>query len=254
MRNKGDIYAGGYKQLMRDRQKRCKPFKDVDIVLPPADIDLKALLAEIVEAPGGPLPDKDDLFARSKWAKLQHEFDGKSALLLLHGMMIALSRRSDPPEVALGVFHRCWEETGEELAQMLSTRWLVSAAVTFAEHGRTGDQRALGMGLSVLFDITKLNDSERRLSGRDTRDPFVREDGGRLFDMPFGLSPYAMRKGDLDRVVLGRLWELTQKDDVMRPLGEALLTTVMTDRRSVFARLQKIKSILATRAKSIAPD
>ena len=128
------------------------------------------------------------------------------------------------------------------MARDLSVRWLISTATTFADCGETGDQRALGMGLSTLFDTIKLHDSERRAAGLagDALSPQVPRP--QRAPLAFDMWPYAMARGDLDKVLLARLWALAERDATMRPLGMRMLRLVMSDPRSVFARIQRFKS------------
>ena len=44
---------------------------------------------------------------------------------------------------------------------------------------------------------------------------------------------------DLDRNMLARLWQLAESDPVFRPPGFRMLRMVMTDKRTVFARIQR---------------
>lgn len=241
MTQSDDIYPGGFATLMRFLENRQRKFDDIDAILPPPDVDLTALKTRIVEAPGHELDDAERYTAHNKWVQLQADFEGQSALLHLHAMLIAISRRDNPPADALTLFFRIWDEHGYDLARELPVRWLISAATTFADCGRTGDQRALGMGLSTLFDLIKLHDSERRLSGQPGGTPFRRKPGGRSPAMPFGMPPYSLKAGDLDMVMLARLWQLCERDPTIRPLGMRMLRLVMTEKRTIFGRAYKFK-------------
>ena len=41
--------------------------------------------------------------------------------------------------------------------------------------------------------------------------------------------------------MLARLWRLAERDDTLQPLGFRMLRMVMTDKRSVFARVQRYR-------------
>lgn len=237
-----DIYPGGYRKLMRFLEMQRTPFDGAADILPPADVDLVALKSSIVPAPEQTKEDAPRFSATRKWLELQSEFQGQDALQLLHGFLIAVSRRSDPPAVAMPLFHRIWAEQGNALAADLPVRWLISAATTFADCGETSAQRACGMGLSTLFDLIKLHDSERRASGDagDTRRRVVRP--VKRPPLAFDMDPYSLRGGDLDRVMLARLWALGEQDATIRPLAFRMLRMVMVDTRSIFARMQDFKS------------
>ncbi len=239
-----NLYIGGFAGLLKRQEKRQRRFLNIEEVLPPADIDLAALFDRITPAPPQHFEDALRYSALRKRLELQIQFEGQPEILHLHALLIAISRRDDMPPLAERLFFRIWEELGARLVPLLTTRWLISSATTFSDIGRTGDQRALGMGLSILFDMIKLSDSERRLSGKPGRSPFVTSPDGKNFPLAFDLYPYAYRGGDLDKVMLARLWQLGERDITIRPLAFAMLKKVMTDPRSIFARTQEIKKSL----------
>jgi hypothetical protein len=204
-------------------------------------VDLAALLTEQVPPPPSLDTPPPRYSARNKWLELQDEFQGQPALFHLHAMLIAMSRRDNPPDRAMALFFRIWSELGQQIAPELSVRWLISAATTFADCGQTADQRACGMGLSTMFDMIKMHDSERRVSGRPNNTPFRRTPGTRRAPLAFGMAPYSLKRGDADRVMLARLWQLCERDATIRPLGMRMLRMAITDRRSIFGRLQKLR-------------
>lgn len=241
MVDKEEIHPGGYFKLMRVLERRQRPFDDLDPFLAPADLDLVAAREALVDAPTLTPDDCPKYSAKAKWVELQAEFAGQPQLYLWHAMMIAVSRRRDPPPQALALFFRIWSEMGTDLARELPVRWLISASTTFADCGQNADQRALGMGLSTLFDLIKLHESERRITGKPSNEPFNRTPGVRRAAMPFRMEPYSLKGGDLDRVLLSRLWQLSEKDTTIRPLAMRMLWMVMSDRRTVFGRVEKFK-------------
>lgn len=236
------VYPGGYYSLMRNLDHAERPFQNAHLVLPPADVDLAALANQTVTAdPDRPLPEgKTD--ARRKLHALELEFDGGNALHLLHALTIALLRRRDASEEARQLYLRLWREQGQFLADTLTVRWMISAATTFGDHGDTIEQRLGGQGLSILFDLIKLHDSERRQSGRPNDNGFPRVRGARPRDgLAFDMDPYSLENGDLDMNMLARLWRLAETDPVLRPLGFRMLRLVMSDRKTIFARLRRYK-------------
>jgi hypothetical protein len=236
-----DLYAGGFPGLLEWYQDKQTPFVALEEVLPPEPVDLGALAARIVPPHDGASTDHPDGTGRKKLAALQKDLAGQSELALLHALLIAILRRRDPPDGVNRLYFRIWREQGAFLAEHLSMRWMISAATTFADHGETTDQRVLGMGLSIAFDMIKIHDSERRLTGQPGRKPFDRTRGWRRTPLAFDLNAYSLKGGDLDRNMLARLWALSEKDPVIKPLAQAMLTRAMQDRRSIFGRMQRIK-------------
>ncbi|MBL4767813.1 MAG: hypothetical protein JKY94_08880 [Rhodobacteraceae bacterium] len=235
------IYSGGFYSIVKSFERKQIPFKNAASVLPPPDVDLAQLWDITVQAPDAPAPADWRFDVRNKHLQLKHIFAGENELFLLHAMLIAILRRDDPPPVASDLFFRIWREQGSRMARTLSTRWLISAATTFADCGKTMEQRAAGMGLSMLFDLIKLHDSERRLTGQKGNRPFRQARGTTRQPLAFDMRPYSLARGDLDRNMLARLWKLCETDNTVRPLGSRMLEMVMTDERSIFARVQHFR-------------
>jgi len=236
-----DLHQGGFAGLLKALEKRQRRFDGIGDVLPAPECDLRGMFDRKTAPPVSPPGMMPRYSAARKWVKLQEEFEGQPEILHLHAMLIAIARRADPPAEALALFFRIWEEHGARLTPLLTVRWLISNATTFADIGKTGDQRACGMALSVMFDMIKLHDSERRLSGQPGRKPFQHVRARKVFPVAFGMPAYSFTGGDLDQNMLARIWQLCERDATIEPLGKAMLHHVMTDPRSIFARVQELK-------------
>ena len=59
--------------------------------------------------------------------------------------------------------------------------------------------------------------------------------------LPYGLKGYSMRKGDLDRNLLGTLWAEAEEDPVLRPLACRLLNDLNRADEGLFHRLMKMR-------------
>ncbi|MFW8637148.1 hypothetical protein [Cribrihabitans pelagius] len=235
-------YPGGFYRLMRRLERKETPFLEPRAALPAADTDLAALWERKVPAEPAPEPaDARPGHVLGKLASIREEFAGQPEIFPVHGICIAILRRRDPPPEAQQLFLRIWGEHGTRMAEELPVRWLISAATTFADHGASADQRLGGQGLSMLFDLIKLHDSERRLSGRGNKDAFSRKTGAELDRLGLGLTPYMLTGGDLDMHMLARLWRHAESDPVFAPLGMHMLRMVMRDPRSIFGRIQHYK-------------
>lgn len=236
------VYPGSFYTLMRMLERKAVPYDNLSDLPFSTDADLDRLAMETIRATPQPDEDFDRQDAVRKYNALQAEFDGCPQLWLVHAMVIAILRRNNPPEAYRQLFLRIWREQGQDLAAGLPVRWLISAATTFADHGETIEQRLGGQGLSMLFDLIKLHDSERRVSTR-RNDRAFRMRPRRPFrdELAFGMEGYSLRGGDLDRIMLARLWRLAENDSLFQPLGFRMLNMVMTDRRTVFARVQQYR-------------
>lgn len=234
-------YPGGFYALMQRLESREAPFRDPLSVLPPPDVDLEALFARKVPQINE-IAEGDRRSAPRKWDVLCRDLTDQPEAVAVHAMCIAILRRRTPPEEARELFLRLWREAPEQILALLDVRWCIAAATTFADHGETVEQRLAGQSLSMLFDLIKLHDSERRVSGRANDQAFARLKH-RAVDphMAFGMEPYFLPRGDLDKNMLARIWRLCEADPLIRPLGFAMLRQVMTDKRNIFARIQRYK-------------
>ncbi|SMX42653.1 hypothetical protein [Octadecabacter ascidiaceicola] len=236
-----DVYLGGALPFQQRFEKSRRPFVNPGKYLPAVDCDLDMIISIVVPAPEVDYETIKRASIERRYAEFQAEFEGRSELLLLHSMLVAMLRRNDPPREALKLFVRLWEEKGDYLANELSMRWKVSAATTFGDCGETLEQRAVGMGLSILFDSIKLHESERRLSGQRSELPFPTVSRKERHAIAFDVKPFSVARGDMDRNLLARLSLMARKDEAIYPLAYSMLSEIMTDQRTVFARLQKLR-------------
>ncbi len=239
------LHKGGFYSIVKRFERNQHSFRNTACILPPADVDLNELWNITVQSPDAPeVADIDEwqFDVRRKHQQLQHSLVGENELFLLHAMLISILRRNDPPQEAADLFFRVWKEQGKALARALPTRWLISAATTFADCGQTMEQRSAGMGLYMLFDLVKLHDSERRVTGQKGDRPFRQTPGTTRQPLAFDMRPYSLARGDLDRNMLARLWKLCESDDTLGALGTHMLQMVMSDQRSIFARVQHYRS------------
>ena len=236
-------YPGGYGPLLARMDRRGDPIVfHAGTVLPPADMDLAAIAAQVVADPAGDPAERDPRTTRYflKRRDLRTEFAGRSELCFWHGFVIACLRKSSWPGHFPALFERMWAEQSDHLLAQLDLRWLVSAATTFADTGTTPDRRALGLGLSVLFGTMKLYESERLFSGLPPEQPFGFGKRAKAA-LPLDMDGFALQRGDADAQLLGRLWRLSDRDPVMAPLAQTLLRALADDTGTVFARLMAMR-------------
>lgn len=245
-------YPAGYARMMARLERFEGQYADLHGVLPRADHDLEAAERRLVAAPEAPSVAKPkDL--RDKRQALAAEFAGRPELLLDHALLIAVLRRAPVPDHVPALFGRIWREGGRTLARELSTRWLVSAATTFADHGETEAQRSAGLALLTLFGLMKLYESERLYSGTppDVPFPFGSYPDARP---PLGLGRYSVGGGDLDLNLLGRIWREGEADEAVRPLAAALLHRLNDAPDTVFRRFILMRRALPARRRPRPQD
>ncbi len=237
-------YPNGFADLVENVPSRRDPYPEMEETLHTLSAPGLAALAETTTtAPdASEFPDTDPLPkpAPLKYLELRREFDGKPELLALHALTIAAARRADPPEIARTLFLGMWQDHAPFLLDHLDRRWQLSALQTFRDFGTNEDQRRAASELTVFFALTKLYETERLYGGTKAKKAFstdTRARGG----LPMGLTGYSLRAGDLDRTLLGMLWQSAETDPLLRPLACRLLTDLNRDRASLFRRLRLMR-------------
>lgn len=238
-------YPDGWDAAIARYEARRAPLDfGPDEAFPPLDVALQPLLTQVI-APPAPLPARPTMYARKRHA-LAEELHGKPEIALLHGLLIAALRKRDWPPQTPALFRRLWAEQGAALIGCLSTRWLISAAITFADHGATEGERRLGQSLKVLFSLLKLTEFERLYSGLDPATPFRL--GHKIkAPLPMEIEPFALRDGGLDINLLAPLVVEARDEPVLGPLAMALLDRLNADPGTIFRRLGLMRDKLIAR-------
>lgn len=207
--------------------------------LPGVDVDLAALKAITLPAAPPPLPSGAGRYAE-KEHELRRELAGQSELVLLHGLLIANLRKRRFPDHAPQLFRRLWVEQSPYLLEVLSTRWLISAVITFGDQGQTASELALGREMGMMFSMIKLYEFERLHSGKPPEEPF----GLKRVDakMPLGMTPFSLATGGLDINLLAPIWQRALDEPVMGPLACCLLDRLNQDPGGLFRRIGQMRA------------
>ena len=207
--------------------------------LPPADTDLKALLAQRIPLEE-PAPSRKPSHYMRKLLQLRQSLAGKSELAALNADLIVHLRRAEHPDFAPALFRRIWTEEGPPLIAELPGRWLISSVITFADHGETEAQRRIGLAMNVLFSLMKLYEFERHYSGIAPEIPFQnrRRTAPRL---PLDMPKFGLRSGGLDVNLLAPIWEDAMKEPVAGPLACHLLHRLNADPSNIFRRIRLMR-------------
>lgn len=223
-------------------------YRPGDLPEPECDLRLMAGLP-LVPPPGPVLPAEFTDFA-SRSANLARKMaaadPATTALEFLHAQLVMALRRSETPATALTLFFRIWDEEGEHLARDLPTRWRVSAAQCFADHGRSEAERTLGAEIALMFGLVKMYESERRYSGLAAWELFPRR-RPQTGPLMMGLAGYDLNRGDLPRNLLARLWRRAQDAGPMGLIALALLQDYEASNRGLLHRLRRMRARLFPR-------
>lgn len=147
------------------------------------------------------------------FADLKQEFTNQSELLYYHAKLIVLIRREYKTSEYFSQFDYLWQTEYEFLLNTLNTRWLVSAADTFADHATDSLTKALGLTTSLLINTIKLTETERYLQNSDQySDNSIKlnELKNRRIDLFDGTSAFSVGTDDTLR---NMRWRLDQVDN-----------------------------------------
>lgn len=230
-------------EALRRLEDAEAPFSAPPADLPGPDDDLAALLQRPVTTPDGPPEPADFNDCATRTRNLAREMSGASEAVFLNARLIMHLRRVPPAAGTRTLFFRLWDQMGAMLARELPTRWRVSAAQTFADHGRTETERRLGGEVALLFGLVKLYESERRFSGLGPGQIFPARTPAQAA-LPLGLDPFALRRGDLPQNLVARLWRQVRTDpaEPMALLAAALLVDLAASDATVISRLAAMRS------------
>lgn len=232
-----ETFSGGIGALMPQYQKRRALLTGED--LPPLDVDFAALKAMPLPPQETPRPE-----GLSRTQKKRHmllgELQGHSELALLHGLLIAHLRKHTYPQGAPALFRRLWAEEENWLLQTLPTRWLISAVITFAEHGETEADRHLAARMNMFFSLMKIYEAERAFSGLPPQKPFKVKDRNKS-PLPMGMKDFSVLQGDLEAHLLAPLWRDAEKAPAIGNLVRHLLDLLNHDDGTVFRRFAKMR-------------
>ncbi len=232
MSDKTETFPGGIAALLPQYQKRRALLTGADV--PPLDVDFAPLKA--MPLPPQELPRPEGLTrVEKKRHMLLGELAGHSELALLHGLLVSHLRKHTYPDRAPALFLRLWAEEEAWLLDTLPTRWLISAVITFAEHGVTEADRNLAARMNMLFSLMKIYEAERAFSGKPPQTAFRTQDRNKS-PLPMGMKDFSVLKGDLEANLLAPLWRDAEHAPATGNLTRHLLNTLNTDDGTVFRR------------------
>jgi len=166
---------------------------------------------------------------------LKDEFAGQSALCYEHAKIIVLLRRDFKTSENFKIFEKLWKEEKKFLLKNLNTRWLISAADTFADFSSNDTERAIAIACSCLLNTVKIQESERFITNAilnmDDPEKLKRLDNYERISLFDGTSVFKFGTDDTLRNMRWRIDKISK----LHPTGEILL--------EVFLRLQKYDTV-----------
>ncbi|WP_090207523.1 hypothetical protein [Yoonia litorea] len=234
----GETFEGGIGSLMPAYQKRRALLTGE--ALPPHDVDFAVLKSQPLPPQQNPRPEGLSRTQKKRHALLG-ELHGHSELALLHGLLIAHLRKHTYPDGAPALFLRLWKEEEDWLLETLPTRWLISAVITFAEHGQSEADRTLAARMGMFFSLMKIYEAERCFSGLPPQKAFKVKDRN-TSPLPMGMKDFSVLQGDLEAHLLAPLWRDAGQAPAIGNLVRHLLERLNTDDGTVFRRLALMRN------------
>jgi len=143
------------------------------------------------------------------FSELREEFVGQSELCFTHAKIIVLIRRDYEAKNHFAVFERLWEEEKDFLLKNLNTRWLISAADTFADYSDDDTIKSLSVACSCLLNTVKMQESERFISNlygfSDDKEKIARLDNEERISLFDGTSVFKIGTDDTLRNMRWRI-------------------------------------------------
>lgn len=173
---------------------------------------------------------------------LQAEFTGQAELLYYHAKLIVLIRRNHKPEIQFQKFKELWSAEGTFLLKELNTRWLVSAADTFADHSEDALEKAIALSISVLVNTIKISETERYLKNYEavSNDPerteVLKHQRIALFD---GTSAFAIGTDDTLRNMRWRMDEVCKQSPILGSLLEEIFRRLQ-EHDTIYSRFKQL--------------
>ena len=99
---------------------------------------------------------------------LKSEFAGQSELLYYHAKIVVLIRRGYKTDKNFERFNALWSSERKFLLKNLNTRWLISAADTYADFSTDPLEQTLALSSSLLINTIKLYETERFIYAIDS--------------------------------------------------------------------------------------
>ena len=165
------------------------------------------------------------------FAALRDEFVGQTELCYSHAKIIVLIRRDFETKNHYLLFEQLWEEEKDYLLKHLNTRWLISAADTFADFSDDDSIKGLSVACSCLLNTVKMQESERFITNAqnfiDDKEKMTRLDNEERISLFDGTSVFKVGTDDTLRNMRWRIDKVAK----INTAGEILL--------EIFLRLQE---------------
>ena len=166
---------------------------------------------------------------------LRDEFIDQSELCYTHAKIIVLIRRDFESKKHFAIFENLWKEEKDYLLKHLNTRWLISAADTFADFSDDDSIKSLSVACSCLLNTVKMQESERFITNAhsfiDDKEKMTRLDNEERVPLFDGTSVFKIGTDDTLRNMRWRIDKVAK----INIAGEILL--------EIFLRLQEHDTI-----------
>ena len=172
---------------------------------------------------------------KEHFVALRDEFIDQSELCYTHAKIIVLIRRDFESKKHFAIFENLWKEEKDYLLKHLNTRWLISAADTFADFSDDDSIKSLSVACSCLLNTVKMQESERFItnahSSIDDKEKMTRLDNEERVPLFDGTSVFKIGTDDTLRNMRWRIDKVAK----INIAGEILL--------EIFLRLQEHDTI-----------
>ncbi len=148
--------------------------RDAVNVLPPVTVDLDQACTRILPTADRRWQDNGERRDFDQHLEnLRNRLAGRREIELHNAIAISyLRRKTRHADHAKALFFRIWDEKGPDLIDEMSTRWIISTLMTFADHGRTEAERTCG-ALGYAYGALIVSAETERCYWDDSTDPEI---------------------------------------------------------------------------------
>jgi hypothetical protein len=208
--------------------KHRKPSQgDAENLLPPINVDLEAAFDTRIPASAAPQQREDRREFAAHRAALRHRLEGRREIEFINALAISYLRRRTPHTPhARRLFFRIWDEVGTALIEEMNTRWLISTLMTFADHGRTEDERLCGSLGYIYGAFVVSSETERAYWAEGTKPEITSSAADTAAFGLNGASPFELGSSDHLSNLNGFVYEHALRSPVAGPILEKLMMRV----------------------------
>jgi hypothetical protein len=232
-----ELSGGPLGALFERARTRRTHQREIENLLPPMDIDLKALRALVPDDIEQPAEIKSRQNMEFHNAMLRYRMRGQPESYYLNALAISYLRRRTPfNEHAAHLFHRLWKEEAEFLLPCLNARWAISTLQTFYDFGKNENQVLIGAAGYIYGNLIKIYEVEREMGEHPNLETYKHPSPIHGVGAVKGLYGFVLGRADIVVNLHTVMSEMITRDQCAGPVLQKFIELVQ-DGKTVFQRM-----------------